>query len=316
MAKHTADDFIKVWKETGGNLEAIREKMGYATIQVVANRRRAIEKLKGITLKSASDRSSRNFELKKVREGRRIELEIVDGTILIGSDAHVWPGELTTAQRGFQHMAARLKPTAIVMNGDVFDGAKISRHPPYLWSMEKRPKVKDELEACQNFLVPLKAKHLIWNYGNHDARFEYTLAAAVPEYSGVAGTALKDHFPEWQFSMAVFVNENTVIKHRHANGIHATYNNALRAGRHMVTGHLHSPKVTPWTDYNGTRYGVDCGTLADPQSDQFDYMEEGPQNHRSGFVLLTYRDGKLLMPEIIQVWDDDHVEFRGEIIKV
>jgi hypothetical protein len=213
-------------------------------------------------------------------------------------------------------MAKRLKPDVVVMNGDVFDGAKISRHPAGIWEQENRPKVMDELRACQDFLSQIKTKTRIWTWGNHDSRLEYALAAAVPEYQGVPGFALKDHFSEWQFAMAVFVNESLVIKHRIANGVHAVYNNAVKSGRSIVTGHLHSLKVTPWTDYNGTRYGVDCGTLADPESKQFDYAEENPANHRSGFVVLTFRGGKLLMPELCQVWDEDHVEFRGELIAV
>jgi hypothetical protein len=56
--------------------------------------------------------------------------------------------------------------------------------------------------------------------------------------------------------------------------------------------------------------------LADTESKQFDYSEEGPANHRSGFPVLTIKGGKLLLPELCQVWDEDHVEFRGEVIRV
>jgi hypothetical protein len=206
----------------------------------------------------------------------------------------------------------------IVANGDVFDGAKVSRHPPGMWSDKKPPGPNQELEACSAFLGPLKqvCELLYWMLGNHDMRYEARLAALVPEYEGVPGFALKDHFPEWTFGMAMFVNDNLVIKHRYANGIHAAHNNAVKSGRSIVTGHLHSLKITPWTDYNGTRYGVDCGTLSDPDGPQFDYGEENPANHRAGFVLLTIKGGKLLMPELCQVWDEDHVEFRGELIPV
>lgn len=75
--------------------------------------------------------------------------------------------------------------------------------------------------------------------------------------------------------------------------------------------------MTPFNDYNGTRFGVDTGTLADPNGPQFrNYLEESPTNWRSGFVVLTYRDGRLLWPEVVNVFDKDHVEFRGEIINV
>jgi hypothetical protein len=314
----TDEQFIEAWKEAGGKLRVIADRLGFSSMSAVSNRRLRIEKRLGIVLGSAAANSSRNTTLQR-KNARRLELQMTDGVIVVGSDAHVWPGPLTPAQRGFIHIIKRLQPSVVVMNGDVFDGAKISRHPAGIWEQEKRPDVKQEIEACQAFLSRVeKASRAtrIWTWGNHDARMEYTLAALVPQYAGVPGFALKDHFQEWQFCMAVFVNDSLVIKHRLANGMHAVYNNAVKSGRSMATGHLHSLKVTPWTDYNGTRYGVDCGTLADVECKQFDYAEEGPANHRSGFIVLTIKNRRLLMPELCQVWDEDHIEFRGEVLPV
>jgi hypothetical protein len=76
-------------------------------------------------------------------------------------------------------------------------------------------------------------------------------------------------------------------------------------------------KVQPFSDYNGTRFGVDCGTLADPGGPQFvDYMEDSPANWRSGFVVLTFHKGRLLWPEPVHVIEDGAVEFRGRVIDV
>ena len=90
------------------------------------------------------------------------------------------------------------------------------------------------------------------------------------------------------------------------------------SGKTIVTGHLHSLKVTPFSDYAPRpRWGVDTGTLADPYGPQFrDYCEDNPVNWRSGFVVLTFHKGKLLWPELVHVFDDKHVEFRGELIRV
>jgi len=316
----SAEDFVKAWKETGGYHKAMMDRFPgfYRSHRAILNRRRQVERHLGITLNSTAFNSARNAEIRR-KNSRRLELEIDNGVIVIGSDAHVWPGPLTTAQRGFVKIIERLKPDVVVMNGDVFDGAKISRHPAGTWDQEKRPTVHQELEACQAFLTAVQQASLakrIWTWGNHDARFEYKLAAMVPEYQGVPGLALKDHFQEWEFCMAVFVNDELTIKHRYANGIHAVYNNAVKSGRSMATGHLHSLKVTPWTDYNGTRYGIDCGTLADPDEKQFDYAEENPHNWRAGFPVITIREGRMLLPELCQVFDENHVEFRGELIEV
>src|SRR6185436_20343423 len=127
-------------------------------------------------------------------------------------------------------------------------------------------------------------------FGNHDALFETRLATVAPEYARVHGVHLKDHFPRWKPCWSVWINNDVVVKHRWANGVHAVYNNTLRSGKTFITGHLHSLKVTPWSDYTGTRYGVDCGTLAEPYADQFiRYTEGNPLNWRSGFILLTFR---------------------------
>ena len=108
-----------------------------------------------------------------------------------------------------------------------------------------------------------------------------------------------------------------VIKHRYKGGIHATHNNTLWAGKTVVTGHLHSLKVTPFSDYNGIRWGVDTGTLADPYGPQFEnYTEQNPANWRSGFVVLTFKDGTLLDPEIVRVVGERKVSFRGEVVRV
>jgi len=108
-----------------------------------------------------------------------------------------------------------------------------------------------------------------------------------------------------------------VVKHRYKGGIHATHNNTVGSGKTIVTGHLHSLKVTPYSDYNGTRYGVDTGTLADTDGPQFvDYLEDSPTNWRSGFIVLTFKDGELLYPEIVQKFSDNHIQFRGQVIDV
>jgi predicted phosphodiesterase len=315
----TDDQFIAAWNETGGRLRDIQDRFGFGSYRAVSHRRARIEKRRNITLASASPISIRNAAAQRTRGGRRIELSLRDGLILVGSDAHVWPGPLTTAQRGFIALAKRLKPDVIIMNGDVFDGARISRFPAGHWDQEDRPGVQQEMEACQAFLTKVEKAHpaqRIWTWGNHDARFEMRLASQAKEYKGVKGFALSDHFPEWKFCTAVFVNDNLVVKHRLKGGQHATHNNAIAAGRSIVTGHLHNPKCSPITDYNGTRYGVDGGTLADPDAKQFDYTEESPLNWRGAFAAITVSEGRLMLPELCQVWDDDRVEFRGELIRV
>jgi hypothetical protein len=265
-----------------------------------------------------------------LREGDspvRLHLKIADGEVLIGSDSHYWPGEPSTAHRAFVHFCKERKQSlrAVIKNGDELDGATISRHAPIGW--EKRPSLIEEIEVVKERLEEIEkvigaACPLYWPLGNHDARFSTRLAHVAPEYARVYGVQLKDHFPFWKPCMSLFINDDVVVKHRMRGGIHATHNNTLNAGKTIITGHLHSLKITPLTDYNGTRWGVDCGTMLEPGIDEpwgaqsVNYTEDGPVNWRAGFVLLTFEKGRLLWPEQIWVSGKGEVQFRGRTIKV
>jgi hypothetical protein len=95
--------------------------------------------------------------------------------------------------------------------------------------------------------------------------------------------------------------------------MHAAFNNALKGGRSIVTGHLHRLLATPWTDYNGRRWGVDTGTLSEPQFAQFDYSEDNAKNWGSGFAVLTFWRGQMLPPEFCEVINGNAF-FRGELV--
>lgn len=248
----------------------------------------------------------------------RLYHDIENGTVVVGSDAHFWPDIETVAYRAFVKFIKEFKPALIVMNGDMVDGASISRHPPIGW--ESLPSLIQEIEAVKDRLGTIEAAsgriRKIWTLGNHDARFSTRLATVAPQYANVHGVQLKDHFPHWEAAWSCWVNESTVIKHRYKGGLHATHNNTLNSGKTVVTGHLHSLKVTPFSDYAGTRWGVDTGTMAEPYGQQFAYQEDNARNHRSGFAVLTYYKGRLLWPELVSVFDHESVEFRGKVHRI
>lgn len=246
----------------------------------------------------------------------RLHFTIDNGWALIGSDAHYWPNIVSTAHRGFVKAAEELQPKIIIANGDMVDGATISRHARIGW--ESRPTLDSELEAVEARLGEIERAapnaRRVWTLGNHDARFETRLANEASEYARIKGMHLKDHFPNWAPCWGVWLNDDVVVKHRYKNGIHATHNGPLWAGKTMVTGHLHSLKAAPLTDYNGTRWGIDCGTMADPFGPQFSgYMEDNPRNWRSGFVALRFVDGEMLQPQLALVVRDGVIDFMGRL---
>jgi hypothetical protein len=288
------------------------------TDRATGKRRTDIEIRRGIQIKPP-DRTGRATRLATKEHPGRIELSIDNGEVLIGGDLHLWPGRNPTAWRGFKKFAKERKPSVVILNGDVLDLPGISRHPPIGW--ERLPTVQQEIEYAQTQLHELEKAagraRKLWPIGNHDSRFSTSLALRAPEFAKITGVHLQDHFPLWEPCWSVFINNTVVVKHRFKNGIHAPHNNTVNSGRTMVTGHLHSARVSPWTDLNGDRYGVDAGCLADPDDRAFlDYTEDGPKNWRSGFCLLTFRDGTLLQPELALVFDENHIQFRGELIEV
>ncbi len=318
-AKYTDQEFIEAWKKFGSVTE-IANCLGLK-VRGVNERRRNIEKKYGIILAGTNVRSP-DFNITYPNNNVRTKVELSNGVIIVASDCHYWPDLITTGHRALVNIIKRLSPKMVVINGDAFDGASISRHPQSNWT--SLPSVKQELEACQERLGEVekaaKGAALHWNWGNHDLRFNARLASQVGDtWRGIEGMNLTDHFPRWKFSMSLMVNDHTMIKHRASHGgVHAVYNNTLKSGTSIITGHLHSLKVTPWTDYTGTRYGVDTGTLATLDGAQFEYAEDNPKNWRSGFAVLTFYNGKLMPPELCEVVDEDEglVYFRGEVIKV
>lgn len=312
------DSFIELFKALGpkGTSRAIG-----CSIRAVHFRREAIEARRKIKLESPIGQGG----VDKIAPGRgkhRIEWTVKDGIVLVGGDAHIWPGKQPPAMRAFVKFAKDMAPTGIVLNGDIFDGASISRHSRIMW--EQSPTVQQELEAAHDWLNALvlsapKKALMAWPEGNHDARFESFLSSRVSEYAGIKGMHLKDHFSaRLQPCWSVWINNSVVVKHRGpAGGAHATWNNTLKAGKTIVTNHLHAAQVRPFSDYNGTRYGVDTGCLAEPYGPQFlAYTEDNVRNHRDGFCVLTFRDGELMMPELVLVWDDKTVQWRGDLIRV
>jgi hypothetical protein len=210
-----------------------------------------------------------------------------------------------------------MKPSMIIMNGDSFDGARISRHLPGGWA--NLPDVADELDAVRERHAEIESVApadcpLIWPAGNHDSRFGARLAQGAPEYIRVKGFDIADHFPAWQFCWSIWLNNNTVVKHRINQGIHSAYMNTLKSGKSTATGHTHRLQATMYSDYNGLRWGVECGTLSDfgPENDKFSYAEDNPVNWSRGFTVLHFAHGGMLLePEFCRVINGQ-AWFRGQ----
>lgn len=324
--------FAKAWEANGGSPRQIAEATGLTERKVYQWRVYAAQR--GIVLRTApSPAGHQRFGWQDAppKWPKRREIEIKGGCAIIGSDAHFWPGIVTTAWRAYLAVSKQLKPAYQILNGDILDGAQISRHDRIAW--EQRPQTKDEIECCNERLDEARkaspnSERLRTN-GNHDTRFERYLSKHAPAIEGVKGSCLLDHFTGWLVSWSILMNPQTcpvMVKHAFRGGVHAVYNNTLHSGISIVTGHLHAQLIRPFTDYNGTRYGVDCGSLADVSvtldgtgGPQFEYGLDDPRNHRSGFAVISFdEDGVLLPPELCEIQNlkggYQRAVFRGKVV--
>ncbi len=317
--KVSAEEFEQAWKKLGSATQVAKAR----GISVRHAHQRRSKRMPHLGTFNSQHETGRHYyqNIEPRKHPARQALNVPNGVVVAFSDAHFWPGVRTTAFQGLLHIISELKPKAVIANGDIFDGASISRFPRIGW--DSKPMVTDELRACKDRMGEIEEAagnaKLLWPLGNHDARYETFLAANAPQYEGVKGFTLKDHFEKWTPCWSVWINEGeAIVKHRYKGGVHATHNNTVNAGKTIVTGHLHSLKVTPFSDYNiRPRWGVDTGTLAEPGGPQFlDYVEDNPTNWRSGFSVLTFKNGELLWPELVYARHDGHIEFRGETVDV
>ena len=322
VQKVTEAEFIDIFKATGGSSSEVAKILNMNERNVHARRRR-IEERNGSPLLSRSPQSpdymAANSELDEFPDWQ--QLEIKNGLLFVFSDAHLVPGEKSTAHRALLKMIEEFKPLAVIDNGDLLDFASISRHHRIGW--DRQFSVKKELEWAGDCLHEIKklAKGAKTKrcMGNHDQRFSGHASNNVGAYEGVRGFSLQEHLPGWPVSWAVRVNDDQLeVTHRWKGGIHATHNNTVQSGISYATGHLHSQKITPVTDLRGDRWGVDVGTLASIYGPHFRYLEAKPRNWRSGFAVFRFANYVMRQPELLRVVDEQAgiVEYLGKDYKV
>jgi len=238
-----------------------------------------------------------------------IGYDIADACVMVGGDLHIWPGEVPLMWKAFCAVAHKIRPYAIVLNGDMLDGARVSRHGALLGA--KAPKIDEEIDALHDALRMLpRTKKQVWPVGNHDMRVNNYLSANAPEMDTYAGR-LEARFPQWDYCYAATFGD-VEVRHRFRGGIHAGWNNALHAGISLITGHTHQLQMTAVRNRNGTHWGVEAGMLGDPRSQAFEYHEGAPSRAHEGFVVLTFdEDGKMLPPEFCEMVRGRPI-FRGK----
>ncbi len=307
------DEFIELYEKLGSR--GIADFLD-VSIRSVQNRRVRIEKRRGRSIHNPNLWPGAGGIIKlEFPDWQHIEVK--NGFLIAFGDAHLIPGEKSTAHRALLKLIKELQPEALIDLGDLVDFSTISRHHRIGW--DKQSPVAKEIEWASDCLEEMKRagpKRMLTRktLGNHDQRLSGLFSNRLPEVEGVRGTSFLDHFPGWACSWSIRVNDNELeVTHRWKHSIHAVYQNTLHAGISYVTGHLHRQQVYPLTDLRGDRWGVDTGTLQSIYAPTFRYLEAKPRNWRSGFAVLRFVNRELRVPELLRVIDESKglCEWRG-----
>lgn len=318
-SKASLREFLTALYENEGSAYRTAKVLGMSH-QMTSDRRKRIEQDTGIAMPRG-----RPETWKPAAHNQTTHIKIENGSMLLISDTHFWPGVYSTAWAAFVGLAESLKPTFICIDGDGIDGCKTSRHPPNGW--EDAPNLVDEIREFQDRLQSVQAaspsSRFLYAPGNHDVgRLDRYVAMNAPELKGLPGLSFKDFVPAWDFSGRFVINDYrkhkgipyripTIIKHAFKrSGIHATRNAVQDEGCHIIHGHLHKQLVSPVSNYNGDMYGVDLGVGAAVDGPQFHYMQANTTGWRSGGALLTWENYEMQPPELFTTTNEEEGKFR------
>jgi hypothetical protein len=313
VAKCSDEEFIAIWRALGSpSLVAERLRVNPRN---ALDRRRSIENRYQILLPTTND--TRGQVLPSVEFERTRAFTVTDGVVIFFTDPHWLPDHSTVMQDAILKACDLLKPKLIICGGDAFDGTQISRWEPTR-GHHKPADVRTQLESCVDHFDEIReacpSAEFGWTLGNHDIRLSRFVAVNAEQLLSMPYTRLEDWVKGWPISWRIDINPSTpgmtVIRHRNMAGM--LHLQAQKAGCHYVHGHLHKLNAHRFATFNGVRYSIDGGSVGDPTSDAFDYAEGSP-DHQQGFVVLTYRKGNLMPPELVESVDGK-AWFRGSFL--
>ena len=232
--------------------------------------------------------------------------------MLVFSDAH-FEGHETPSYKIMLSVLKDLIKTRqlklIVANGDIMDLSVLSKFAKY--HTEIRPQertVQQEIWDSQEQLLKIqriidKPKYpikQIATFGNHETRLSKAAAAWGRAFEDLEAFKIQNLFPDWEWAMSHLVDDTVMIKHRMRGGIHTAYQNSMRAGMHIVTGHTHQLNSRTFNTYTTSSMAIQTGHLSQAYHP---YLEDNVANDwNNGFAVITIDpQEKTVHPELVQV---------------
>ena len=287
------------WYEKSGTVANVAGELG-AEVRPTFRKRRRVEEALGIRLPGLG-----GTEPVKYVPQQTLDIE-VSGTVVVASDLHHWPDHEPFAWFMLLEAVKAYKPVEVWLNGDIFDWPQL-RFERRGW--EDRPTAAEEMEAARDRTQSLTeacdkinaVKRL--TMGNHDERFDRYLSRKASELEGIEGMSFDSQIYHWEQGWQIYhslrVNQHCVVKHSWHGGIHSAYNNVVRSGVSMVTGHTHKLLARHWSDYKGVRWAIETGFIGECHGPQFNYADGNPADWVPGFAVLHF-DGEHLDHELIE----------------
>lgn len=197
-------------------------------------------------------------------------------TLLVGSDLH-YPHHHEAAWEVFLGLADRLKPTEILLNGDIWDFAQIGR---YTKDPNSFHPLQSDIDACRLILArvdaasPRSVKRV--TLGNHEeGRWKNYLFTRAPEIASLRALTMESLLGltemgwYWQ-PYEYWPTDSLIIYHgdRHTSVLGggsamSARKESLDMGCSTVTGHTHHAGAFFRQDRMGYRVSYEIGCLCD-----------------------------------------------------
>ena len=248
--------------------------------------------------------------------------------MLVFSDAHFEGHETASYKIMLEVLKDLVKSRqlkCVVANGDIMDLSILSTFAKF--TLDIRPAertVQQEILDSQKQLnkiqkiinsskYPVKQ---IATFGNHEMRLSKFESMWGKQFEDFEGFKMQNLFPDWEWAMSHLVDDTVMIKHRMRGGIHTAYQNSMRSGMNIVTGHTHQLNQRTFNTYTTSSMSVQTGHLSE---DYHPYLEDNVANDWNIPISVIMIDPveKTIHPELVQVNNLFRTAyFRGKKYKV
>jgi len=277
--------------------------------------RQQAEEMTGIQLLPHNNKS--NYVVRTERANlppltNRVEITDTPYCMLVFSDAHFEGHETVSFKIMCEVLKDLLKTRqlkCIVANGDIMDMSILSSFAKF--HTEIRPKertVQKEIYDSQAQINRIqkiidKAKYPIKQlatFGNHETRLSKVAMSWGRAFEDLEAFKISNLFPDWEWAMSHLIDDTVMVKHRMRGGIHTSYQNSMRAGIHIVTGHTHQLNYRTFNTYSTSSMSIQTGHLSESYHP---YLEDNIANDwNNGFAVITIDPKeKTVHPELVQV---------------